>query len=137
MPLVVWSDKLSVGVKSLDDQHAVLFKYINELHAAMMRGQARNMVGDLLEKLLDYTRKHFAEEEAMLAKSSYPGLLQHKVLHRGLTQQVEDYIALHKAGDLMVGSQVSKFLSEWLTTHILESDQEYGHWLEQQRLQKH
>ena len=51
MPLVTWSDKLSVGVKAIDEQHTVLFDTINELHAAMMKGQARAVAGQILNKL--------------------------------------------------------------------------------------
>lgn len=132
MPLVTWSDKFSVGVKSVDEQHSVLFKCINNLHEAMMKGQARQIVGDLLRTLLTYTEKHFAAEEAMLEKVSYPGLFQHRILHRSLTRQVQDYIDQQAKGDITLGSQLSRFLSDWLTTHIQKTDMEYGRWLKDQ-----
>ena len=31
MALVTWSENLSVGVKLFDEQHSVLFNYINDL----------------------------------------------------------------------------------------------------------
>jgi hemerythrin-like metal-binding protein len=134
MPLVVWSDKLSVGVKSVDDQHTVLFKTINDLHDAMMKGQARAIVGELLKRLLTYTKNHFSEEEAMLKKVRYPGLAAHRLLHKDLTQQVEAYIARHEKGDLTLSMQLADFLSDWLKTHILNTDQTYGRWLKEQGL---
>jgi len=134
MALVVWNDTLSVGVKSVDDQHTVLFNTINDLHAAMMKGQARTMIGGLLQKLLDYTRNHFSEEEAMLQTVRYPGLPEHRVMHRNLTKQVEDYIARHEKGDLTLSNELASFLSDWLKTHILNVDQTYGRWLKEQGL---
>ena len=67
MALMSWNAKYSVGVHALDDQHTGLFDILNELHAAMMKGQAQSLTGPLLKKLVEYTRKHFAAEEAMLA----------------------------------------------------------------------
>ena len=126
MPLVVWSDKLSVGVKAVDDQHTVLFDSINELHAAMIKGQARTIVGELLCKLLVYTRNHFSDEERMMEAASYPGLAVHQLKHRALTKQVEEYIARFQKGDLTLINELASFLSDWLKTHILSVDQQYG-----------
>ncbi len=129
MALVTWSEKLSVGVKTLDDQHTVLFNTINDLHAAMMKGQARSVIGGLLKTLLDYTRNHFTAEEELLDSKQYPDLSQHKILHRELTRQVEDYIARFEKGDITLSHHLSDFLSDWLTTHIQKADQAYGPWL--------
>ncbi len=126
MPLVVWSDKLSVGVKAIDEQHAILFNTINDLHAAMMKGQARTIVGELLCRLLTYTRNHFSDEERMMESAGYPELAQHLLLHRTLTKQVEDYIARFQNGDITLSNELSAFLSDWLKKHILAIDQSYG-----------
>ncbi|MGD0097197.1 MAG: bacteriohemerythrin [Terracidiphilus sp.] len=131
MPLVVWSDKLSVGIKNIDEQHTVLFDTINELHAAMIKGQARTIVGELLARLLTYTRNHFSDEERMLESSGYPDLPQHRVLHRNLTKQVEDYIARFQSGDLTLSTDLAGFLSDWLKKHIQGTDQLYGPYMNQ------
>ena len=74
MALLAWDNKYSVGVQALDSQHKVLFDILNELHAAMISGQARQVTGPLLHKLLEYTDKHFTAEENMLSASGYPAL---------------------------------------------------------------
>ena len=129
MALITWSDQLSVGVKCIDDQHTVLFDAINELHAAMMKGQGRAKVGELLCTLLVYTRSHFANEEEMMAAAKYPGLPQHCIKHRALTKQVEDYIARHQRGDATISHDLADFLSDWLTAHIQSVDKSYGPFL--------
>lgn len=131
MPLVVWSDKLSVGVKAIDEQHTVLFDTINDLHAAMMKGQARTIVGDLLKRLLAYTKNHFADEERMMESAGYSELPQHRILHRNLTRQVEEYIGRFEKGDITLSNDLSVFLSDWLKKHILAVDQSYGPCLNQ------
>ncbi len=64
MSFMTWNDSYSVGVKTIDQQHAGLFAMVNELHTAMMNGEAKNAVGPLLDKLVKYTLEHFAFEEA-------------------------------------------------------------------------
>ena len=129
MALVTWNENLSVGVRSVDDQHTVLFNLINELHAAMMKGQARSIVGGLLKDLLAYTRNHFTAEEELMDSKQYPDLSNHKMLHRELTKQVEEYIARYEKGDLTVSTRLADFLSDWLTNHVQKVDLAYGPWL--------
>lgn len=129
MALLTWTQCFSVGVKSIDDQHTVLFNTINDLHAAMMKGQARAKVGELLCTLLVYTRSHFSAEEAIMEDAKYPGLATHRIEHRKLTKQVEKYVERYQQGDLTLSLDLADFLSDWLKNHILSRDQSYRPWL--------
>lgn len=129
MAFMTWNDDLSVGVETLDKQHTVLVETLNDLHAAMMKGQARAVAGELLHKLVKYTRDHFASEEAMMAATNYVALPTHRLKHRELTKQVEDFVARYENGDITLSVQLLNFLSEWLTTHIQGEDKQYGPWL--------
>jgi hemerythrin-like metal-binding protein len=114
---------------SLDTQHTVLFDILNELHAAMMTGQAGSLTGPILKKLVLYTGQHFAAEEGMLAATQYPGLEEHKLLHRDLISQIEDYSQRFEKGEITLNLHLLGFLREWLTDHILKVDHVYGPWL--------
>lgn len=129
MALITWTEKLSVGVKTIDDQHTILCETINDLHAAMMKGQARAIIGTLLHTLVDYTHHHFSAEEAMMEAAKYPELTQHRIKHRELTKQVEEFVARFERGDITVSGHLLNFLSDWLTTHIQNTDKEYGPWM--------
>lgn len=129
MALLTWSSKYSVGVQSLDSQHTVLFGILNDLHAAMLKGEAQAITGTLLRKLADYTQNHFSAEERMMAAARYPGLEQHRALHRDLTRQVGEYIGRFERGEISVNLQLLNFLRDWLTNHIQKADHEYGPWL--------
>ena len=129
MPLITWTEKLSVGIKTIDDQHAVLCGTLNDLHAAMMKGEARAIAGTLLHTLVEYTHYHFSAEEAMMQAAHYPGLDEHRVQHRELTKQVEEYVARYEQGDITLSLPLLSFLSDWLTNHIQSTDKEYGPWL--------
>ena len=128
MALLNWSDQYSVGVKALDDQHKVLVNTLNDLHAAIMKGQASNITGSLLTQLVKYTRDHFAAEEAIMTRTKFAGFAAHRAKHLDLTRQVEDYVASYQRGEITLNLNLLNFLRDWLMTHILKEDMEYRGW---------
>lgn len=126
MALLEWSSKYSVGVHAMDSQHTVLFKILNDLHGAMMSGQAKQMTGDLLRKLVAYTRDHFAAEEALMTAAGYTALAQHRLKHRELMKQVDDFAARYESGESNLNLPLLNFLRDWLTNHIQQEDTLYS-----------
>ena len=129
MSLLAWNDSYSVGMKTIDQQHSGLFTIVNELHAAMLKGQAKSVVGPLLDKLVKYTVQHFAYEERMMEAAKYPGLSVHRMHHADLTRQVGEFMTRYKRGDGTLNIELLHFLRDWLTKHIQQEDKEYGPWL--------
>jgi hemerythrin len=129
MPLLTWNNKYSVGVKAMDDEHTALVGILNELHAAMLKGQAQAVTGPLLNNLTEYARKHFASEEAMLESAKFPGLAQHREQHRALTGRLEELAARYKQGDITIFPQLLNFVRDWLTSHMQKEDKEYTPWM--------
>ena len=135
MALITWSPKYSVGVRNMDSQHTVLIDILNELHAAMVKGQAQTVGDKLLRKLTDYTLRHFSAEEAVMSSAKFPGLAAHRVKHQNLIQQVGDYARRLKSGDQAMYNQLLMFVRDWLTSHILKEDKEYGIWMNEHGIQ--
>jgi hemerythrin len=135
MALLNWSEDYLVGVRTLDNQHSVLFNLLNELDAAVINGQAQKIVGQMLRKLLNYTRGHFSAEEAMMAAAGFPGLAQHRIQHRNLTKHVEEFEARLERGEGNLNNQLLNFLRDWFTTHIQDADKKYGPWMNKKGVQ--
>jgi hemerythrin len=121
-----WSEKYSVGVRSIDDQHKRLFELINELFDAMRAGRGDVALGKVLDGLVDYTKTHFAFEEKLLQSNGYAHLVAHRKVHEGLTAQVMDLAAKFKVGKTTLSIQTSSFLKDWLSNHILTTDKNYS-----------
>ena len=126
MALLTWNNGYSVGVQKIDSQHTILFTILNDLHAAMMKGQAQSLTGTMLHKLADYTHTHFTDEEAMMAAAKYPGLADHKLKHRELVKQVEEYVLSYEKGEISLNLKLLNFLRDWLTNHIQKVDKAYS-----------
>jgi hemerythrin len=126
MPLMTWTDKLSVGVAALDDDHKKLVTMLNELYDAMQAGHGRDSLGRILDGLVQYTKMHFAREEKFFAQTGYLAAGPHKQEHEALTRQVLDVQKKYAAGAVTTLSlDVMHFLKNWLVNHIQGSDQKY------------
>jgi len=124
-----WSDRYSVHVKAMDDQHKHLIGILNNLHEAMMKGQGQTVTGPLLAELVEYTGTHFAAEERIMEGAKFPTLAAHRAHHHDLTRQVEDFVAHYNRGEAALNVNLLNFLRDWLNNHILKEDKEYSPWL--------
>jgi hemerythrin len=125
--LMIWSDKYSVGVASIDFEHHELFDAINDLQAVVMNHKEREVIDSLLSKVTEGTRAHFASEEALMAAAKYAGTALHTLKHQHLLEQLDAFIARFNRGfDLTEHSLI--FLRDWFIPHILEADLNFGLW---------
>lgn len=130
MTLINWEDRYSVKISKFDEQHQKLVGMINQLYEAMKVGKGQLELGKILEDLVDYTRKHFASEEALMLKHGYPNYTQHKASHDRLTQQVIEFKHQYDEGKIGLSVQMMNFLKEWLVNHILDEDKAYSNFFE-------
>lgn len=129
MTLLSWDKRLSVGPPSVDAQHKLLVEALNELHSAVMRGEARNVTGMLLRTLLVYTRNHHASEEALMVKVSYPELRQHQAVHNELQLVLETHLTRLERGESAITLEFLLFVRDWLTNHFQKVDRGYVPWI--------
>ncbi len=129
MSLFQWNESYSVQVTSLDHQHQTLFTTINELQDALRVGHGKDVVGKVLTKLIDYTKSHFAAEEAILERNGYPGLAEHRAAHKALVTEVLKFQKEFESGNAGITVEVMHFLQKWLTEHIQNTDKKYGQFL--------
>jgi hemerythrin len=129
MALIAWNDKLSVQVRQFDDEHKKLIVMVNQLHDAMKEGKGKQVIGDVLNGLIAYTKNHFAAEEQLMKAHGYPDYDKHKKEHNQLTMTVLDLQKGYQAGSAPLSQSVMNFLKDWLTNHIQGVDKGYGPFL--------
>ena len=135
MAFFEWNDTYSVQVREIDSQHKKLVAILNDLFEAMHAGQGRDALERVLNDLARYTRIHFAFEERLMAEYGYPEFLAHKQVHAKMAEKVRDLTRQYRAGTLFNPVQVSNFLKNWLSMHIMETDKKYAAFFQSQGLQ--
>ena len=121
-----WTQNLSVGISMIDDQHKMWFQKAEDLFEAGKNNRAKEYVGELLEFLDDYTKKHFADEEKYMLSIKYPGYQEQKAAHTAFITQLNkiksDYNS--SGGNLLVILNANQMILDWLTKHISNMDKQ-------------
>ncbi len=126
MALVEWTEKMSVGVDTLDRDHQRLVGLLNQLDAEARNQRDPATLEAILDDLIQYTEYHFAAEEQLMRLARYPDYEKHCEQHQTLRNQVLDFRRqVHEDPQAISIFQVFQFLSDWLMRHILQEDQRY------------
>lgn len=129
MSLITWNDQLKVGVSIIDNDHQQLVRMVNELADAMKAGHGKDVLDKLFHGLVDYTVKHFGNEERLMQQHGYPESPDHKKQHEDLKKQAVDLQQKFKGGSSSVTIETLNFLKNWLANHILGTDKKLAGFL--------
>jgi hemerythrin len=130
MTLLVWNNGYSVGIASIDEQHKKLVDMLNELFDGMQSSKGREVLGKILDELIDYANMHFKFEEDIFNRVGYPDLMSHKAQHDELRQKVIAIQERYKAAQTgALSLEVINFMRGWLVNHIQGTDMKYSPFL--------
>ncbi len=122
---VEWSSELSVGIEEIDAQHHILVDLLNQIHEAIQQRQGAEVTRDIVQRLEEYARVHFAVEESLMRILHYHDYESHKEEHEKLVQQLRGFRDKLDSGKVSISFELAHFLKTWLTKHIMEVDKRY------------
>ena len=126
MEPIQWSEKFSVGVRELDQQHQQLIKLLNRL--ILTQGSISTHyepISDILTEMTRYAQTHFKAEERLMEAYGYPGLEDQKLQHRDFRKKTVDFSSATTLGVDQIPEALLEYLVDWLAHHILEDDMAY------------
>jgi hemerythrin len=133
--LIGWLPTYSVNLPPIDAQHKSLFDLLNSLHdEIVVKKSDHAVIGEALERLVQYTKTHFELEERFMQSMQYPEIAKHKAKHEALTRQVMKLQQEFAAGKTAMATEVMNFMLAWLTNHILKTDKQYAAFLRGERI---
>jgi len=135
MTFMSWRKDYEVGVPQIDAEHHRLFDLINEFHDTFVRGEARNDVARVLNRLVAYAEEHFQHEEQLMSDNGYPQLDMHKALHHELVLSIFAINERLAAAAVKTSTETVQFLKNWLLDHILQHDMDIGDFLRRKNKQ--
>ena len=125
-----WSERFSVGVAALDEDHKRLVSVIDKLFTAHSAGTAAGTVDTILDELISYTDQHFVHEEGLLREHGYPDLREHEIAHQRLVTSILrvslDWREDESATTIL---KLAELLKTWLVEHIVGMDRQYQDFL--------
>ena len=126
MAFITWKKEFEVGYAKVDDQHKELVRIINSLADAMGSGKGKDVLNKIIVELMNYTVYHFALEEKYMTQYRYADIQTHKAEHAKFIAEVTAFKKDFDSGVLGLSLKVLQFLSDWLKTHIMGTDQKYS-----------
>lgn len=126
MAISQWEDELKTGVEQFDNEHAVLFRLIDDLNNAMRARQGDVVIDGILESLETYAKTHFRHEEEFMEKIEYPKLQEQISEHQKFTNDIAGFRFDMLQNHLDITIRVGNYLREWLRAHIKIKDKDYG-----------
>lgn len=132
MQPIQWSSEYSVGIAEVDAQHHALIDMINALSTGINTDQEPGVTRDLLFRLSDYTRFHFALEERLMDASKVDPdfILRHRNEHTYFCGVLKDFTADFTRGKGRISHALLEYLLHWLLHHIMVVDHEMARHLQ-------
>jgi len=124
--LITWSDRLSCGIKLIDDQHKCLVALVNDMfnHVTGNEIQEYEYFNKIIREAIKYVKVHFATEEKLMLLAKIPGYAEHKKAHGRFILTVVDNINDFKAGKKFNLYAFTKFLKDWILSHVALMDKQ-------------
>lgn len=130
MAKLFWSERLSVGVPELDEDHKTLIDIINALRVETQSEAGRaKRVNKQLNALIRYAETHFAREERVMSVCGYKALPEHHEEHEDFVAKITEVARRFRddpeGSSELVGEELLEYLENWLIKHILVVDMDY------------
>jgi hemerythrin len=129
MNKIVWTEQYSIGVKKIDEQHREFFSIVNELIQAEGSTAPSEFLQEVLFRVSGYAAYHFRTEEQIMNEYRYPGYASQVSEHAEFGIKTARFCADAIAGKNGLLAEMLEYLTDWLTTHILNSDAKFRDFL--------
>ena len=122
-----------IGIDMIDQEHKQLFDYASEAYELLQEEftpDKYDKIDAILEKLRDYTVKHFSDEEEYMKEIGYPKLEEQMRAHEAFIDKLV-HIDMNELDAIDDNQQdylirLIDFLLTWLSNHILKADKQIG-----------
>ena len=125
MEIIPWREEFSVNIMLIGMQHKELVMMINNLYDAMKEKKGQEVLCKLVDRMVEYARVHFDNEEKAMLKYEYIGYPSHKIEHDKFVAKTMELQKRLNEKTLVLSLEVISFLKEWLSSHILVTDKKY------------
>ena len=130
MTLMIWSPRYQLGYPRIDDEHQVLFSLLSQLQDSLFQPDSDAHALAIVTELEAYAQYHFSTEEGLMELHQYPHLRSHIRQHRNFVEELTEHRRRIENGDYAGVVGLLNFVRQWLSTHILQTDNRFVRFLQ-------
>ena len=129
---VTWDPSYDTGNIAIDQQHRALLRIVDELGSSQTASRRpREVILQLLDRVMDFTVTHFVMEEALMVEVGYPAPAREEMIsqHREFTSYARLRVLEFHHNELVSFLPLQAFLAGWLTVHEFGLDKLLAHFI--------
>lgn len=125
-----FTSRYRTGIDFVDEEHQGLFEIMGRAYLLLQDEDTPDRYDEImgiLDELVDYTKNHFAHEEAYMEQIHDPNLEKQQRAHSIFLDRVEDRdIGENAENQQEFLTELLDFLFGWLSNHIMKMDKKIG-----------
>lgn len=130
--LLVWSEKLEVGIPIIDEQHRTIVSTMNSLYFMLSKNLFNESIMHISQIVAHHIQLHHFTEEYVLKQANYSGLDAYRILHREC--ELDLTAAIRKTSQAYAqnaarSDELMVFMKNYWLNHICKEDRKYADWL--------
>ena len=123
---LLWNEQYNIGVPIIDKEHKKLLSILNKLLDFGQKEEKSHFAcQEAIKYFKDHAIQHFADEETYMASIGYPGLENHKRIHRDFRERMLPALEKELEQTDYSATSIHHFLgvcAGWLIGHTLIED---------------
>lgn len=122
-----WSNTLRIGIDAMDEEHRELIGLMKNVFLENEKSANKPQLTESVNRLIGFTRKHFADEEKLMTEMGFPDFQKHKAQHAEILSRLDkDFEHFKKSPSSNLTDGFFSFLLFWLKNHIQNADRQYS-----------
>lgn len=117
--------RYGLDIPAIDREHESLIALMGTVHALHEAQAGSPALGAALGDLIGFARRHFATEEAYMARIGYAELVSHARLHQQILERAGSFAVRFECSGVLP-PEFFDFLGVWLNGHIGGLDAQYA-----------
>jgi hemerythrin len=122
-----WTKECRLGIDDIDSQHRLLYAIAGEIQEIDNPEEQGPEIKYFIDHVRKYIKEHFEFEEAFMEQIGYPGLNEHRKIHKIIVEEINHTLTSSKNLTAMT-QQIDYLMNIWVKDHILIQDRKYAEW---------
>ena len=120
---------LVIGAAEVDREHTLQLDLLDRFATQLDGGADREALAGTLDQLVDFTKMHFASEEALMRLYGYERFAAHVAQHEETVERIDALRDACESGAEDLTAETLAHLRHWLVEHIRYADRAFGRFL--------
>lgn len=129
-----WKQSYDTCNAQIDKEHKELFAIATRAYERVGFAQREDKIREVLNRIYDYMKSHFHNEEEFMKETGYPAFQEHRQMHLDIVKRMNRFvIQLPHANEELFEKELAHMIDEAFVEHIKNDDEEFRVWLEKQK----